>query len=165
MTSHVSSNGPTAYEHAVWMASIYIRGMLAYGAFEPCCFLIVWWAAHAVTCTYLKVLRGQTRQLKWRDSLTQGGFSLLLLFLLLLVQHHSCHLQQLGLNSIKSENDYICGTYRSYFVNLWIIKFDLWWFIISFIKEKEDNTLRASLRDAEIFDFFYKKAKMLCRNI
>lgn len=57
------------------------------------------WRSHAVTCTYLQVLHGQTGQLERRKPLIQRGLPLLLLLLLVLLKHHGCHFQQLGLNA------------------------------------------------------------------
>lgn len=140
-----------AYEHSVCTVAIYyIRGMLTYGAFEPCCF-IVWWTVHTVTCTYLKVLHGQTRQLKWRDSLTQSSVSLLLLVLLLLLQHHSCHFKQFGLKlAVKMR---IINSLAQLLSWNWVSS-EL---LLVRLYCSKNNTLRANLRDAEIFDFFYTK--------
>lgn len=71
------------------------------GAFKPRCCIKAWWPAHAATCTYLEILHGQTRQLQRRNSLAQSSFSLLPLFLLVLLQHLRCHFQHLGLDWIK----------------------------------------------------------------
>lgn len=85
------------WKWCICMASVHIRELLMCGAFPLCYFS----DASAVTCTYLKVLQRQTRQLKWRDSLPQSRLSLQLLLLLFILQHHSCCFQQLGLSCRK----------------------------------------------------------------
>lgn len=92
-----------------WLTVIYVHVACAHQRerLNPC--IRARWPAHAVTCTYLEILHGQTRQLQRRNSLAQSSLSLLPLFLLVLLQHHRCHFQQLGLDWINSGVDWLCG--------------------------------------------------------